>query len=149
MSCFFVQSGKKSKVSHFKRVKHHNELAFAQVVSYIDEKLEDEDVTVLKMSELAKLFSSKLEELEVERGRINSSRLKERILTAFPDLTAVAQGRGVLLVLKEDIGEIVKRAKEKDSEAYHLAKAANIVRRDMLKVKKHIQWNISTKLQEG
>ena len=112
-----------------------DELAFAQVVSYIDEKLEDEDVTVLKMNELAKLFSSRLEELEVERGRINSSRLKERILTAFPDLTAVAQGRDVLLVLKEDIGEMVKRAKEKDSEAYHLAKAANIVRRDILKVK--------------
>ena len=100
------------------------------MVSYIDEKLEDEDVTVLKMSELAQLFSSKLEELEVEHGRINSSRLKERILTAFQDLTAVAQGRDVLLVLKEDIGE-----KKKDSEAYHLAKAASIVRRDMLRVK--------------
>lgn len=87
------------------------------------------------MSELAKLFSAKLEELEVERGRTNSSRLKERILTAFPDLTAVAPGRDVLLVLKEDIGEMVNRAKEKDSEAYHLAKAANIVRRDMLKAK--------------
>ena len=113
-----------------------DELSFAQVVSYIDEKLDKgEDITVLKISELAKLFSSKLEELEVERGRINTSRLKERILNAFPDLTAVAQGRDVLLVLKEDIGEMVKRAKEKDSEAYHLAKAANIVRRDMLKVK--------------
>ena len=56
--------------------------------------------------------------------------MKERISTAFQDLTAVAQGRDVLLVLKEDIGE-----KKKDSEAYHLAKAASIVRRDMLRVK--------------
>ena len=66
---------------------------------------------MLKMSKLAKLFSSELEELEVERGRINISRLKGRILAAFPDLTAVAQGRDVLLVLKEDVGEMVKRAK--------------------------------------
>ena len=111
-----------------------DELAFTQVVSCIDEKLEGEDVTVLKMSELAKLFSSKLEELELEHARINTSRLWERILTSFPDLTAIAQRRDVL-VLKEDIGEMVKPAKEKDSEAYHLAKGANIVRRDMLKVK--------------
>ncbi|KAL9972875.1 hypothetical protein ACROYT_G019259 [Oculina patagonica] len=78
-----------------------DELAFAQVVSYIDEILEegDEDIPVFKMSELGKLFFSKLQELE------------------------------------EDIGGMIKQAKEKDSEACHLAEAANIVRRDMLRVK--------------
>lgn len=59
------------------------------MVFYIDEKLEDEDVIVLKMSELVKLFFLKLEELEVERGRINLFRLKERILIIFLDFLAV------------------------------------------------------------
>ena len=80
---------------------------------------------------LTKSFSSKLQEQEVDLGRIYTSRLKERISTAFPDLTAVAQGRDVVLVLKEDLGDMIKLAKTKDSEAYHLAKAAKIVR-DML-----------------
>jgi len=111
-----------------------DELAFAQLVAYIDEKI-DEEIPVLKMCELAKLFSSKLEELEVEHGKINTSRLKDRILKAFPDLTAVSQGRDVVLVLKEDIGGMIKQAKEKDSQACHLAKAANIVRKDILKSK--------------
>ena len=104
------------------------ELAFAQLVAYINEKLASEEIPVFKMSELTKFFSSKLEELEVDLGRIHTSRLKERILTAFRDLTAVAQGRDVVLVLKEDLGDMIKLAKKKDSEACHLAKAANIVR---------------------
>ena len=49
------------------------ELAFAQLVAYIDEKLASEEIPMFKMSELTKFFSSKLEELEVDLGRIHTS----------------------------------------------------------------------------
>ena len=40
----------------------------------------------------------------------------------MPDLIGQSQGRDTILVLKHEIGDALKRAKEKDSEAWHLAK---------------------------
>jgi len=57
------------------------------------------------------------------------------VLTAFPDLTTHAQGRDVLLVLSHEIGDVLLEAKNRDSEAFCLAKTAMIVRREILQVK--------------
>lgn len=112
-----------------------DELAFAELIAYVDESLEFEELTVLKLSELAKFFSSKLQELGIVPAKVNTTRLKDRILAAFPDLTAHNEGREVLLALKNEIGGVLKQAKKKDSEAWYLAKVANIVRRDILQKK--------------
>ena len=91
---------------------------------------------MLKLSDLVKFYSSKLSKLGEEHpDRINATRLKTRVLTAFPDLTTHAQGREVLLVLTHEIGDVLLEAKNRDSEAFCLAKAAMIVGRENLQVK--------------
>ena len=105
-----------------------DELAFAELIAYIEERLDSEDLALLKMAELTIVFRMKLENLGAESGSINTTRLKERILAVFPDLTDHSQGRDTIIVLKHEIGEALKRAKEKDSEGWHLAKAAMIIR---------------------
>ena len=84
--------------------------------------------------------SSKLSELGGEQPRINATILKTRVLAASPDLTAHAQEREVLLVLSHEIGDVLLEAQglkgtQRDSEAFSLAKAAMIVRREILQVK--------------
>ena len=65
--------------------------------------------------------------------KINKTRLKERLLAAIPDLAAHSQGKHILLVFNETIGDAIRKACEQDydSEALHLTRAAKIVRRDM------------------
>ncbi|KAK3740395.1 hypothetical protein QZH41_000916 [Actinostola sp. cb2023] len=68
-------------------------------------------------------------------SRVNTTRLKERILSAFPEMSAHAQGRDVLLISNRDVGDAIRKAhnQDTDDEAMHLAKAAKIVRRDIFK----------------
>ena len=123
--------------------------AFAELIAYVDESLEIENIAVLKLSDLVRFFSSKLQELGIEPGKINATRLKDRVLAAFPDLTAHTQGREVLLALKHEIGDALKEAKDKDSEAQHLAKAANIVRRDILQIKNSFNGTFEPECQRN
>ena len=124
------------------------ELAFSELVAFIDESLEVEEPAVLKLSDLVKFYSSKLSEIGGEHSdRINATRLKTRVLTAFPDLTTHTQGREVLLVLSHEIGNVLLEAKNRDSEAFCLAKAAMIVRREILRVKNTFNGMFATDSQ--
>lgn len=116
-------------------------VAFAELIAYIDDCKDCEEFTVLKLADLARIYSAKLEELGAEPGRINTSRLKERLLAAFPDIKALPQGRDILLAFNQEIGDVLKRASEDDcdTEACHLAKAAKIVRRDILQLQNSFQ----------
>ena len=69
-------------------------------------------------------------------GTVNSTHFKERILDVFPDLTAHTKDRNkVHLVLKYEIGGILSNSgKNIDSDACCLARAAHIVRREVLDV---------------
>lgn len=111
------------------------ELAFSELVAFIDESFQVEETVVLKLSDLIKFYSSKLIDLGGMQSRVNATRLKTRLLAAFPDLTAHTQGREVLLVLSHEIGSVLLEAKQRDSEAFYLAKAAMFVRREILQVK--------------
>lgn len=111
-----------------------DELAFSELVAYIDDFIQCEDVVVLKLSDLTAIYQTKLQELKLE-ANINKTRLKEQILEAFPELSAHYEGRQVLFALKQDIGGVLKREALKDSDGYHLAKAANIIRKDLTYVK--------------
>ena len=66
----------------------------------------------------------------------HSTCLKNRILAQFPDLAAHKEGWNVLLAFDRDLGHALRRAYEHDydDEAICLAKAANIVHRNMLKL---------------
>lgn len=112
-------------------------LAFAGLVSYIEESRLDEDIApVFKLSDLLSLYQTRLEQLGTETAaRIHSTRLKERILSYFPDMQAVKQGREVLLVFNDDVGNVLAKAckYDADNDAVYLARAAAIVRREMFK----------------
>eukprot|EP00794_Sanderia_malayensis_P001481 gene1481-1638_t len=111
------------------------ELAFTELLALIDESIQIENLAVLKLSDLAKFYSSRLSEVQGRAPKVNTTRLKARILASFPDLTAHTQGREVLFVLGNEIGGVLLDAKNRDSEAFYLAKAAMIVRREILQIK--------------
>lgn len=112
-----------------------DELAFTETVAYIDDQLETQSQAILKLSDIVNLFSSKLSELTGQNTNVNSTRLKERVMVAFPNLEAFPQGRDVLLVPQHEVGGVLKEHKEnKDSKACCLAKAAKILRKEILKV---------------
>lgn len=84
-----------------------------------------------------KLYTAQLEQLGVkQQNRLNSTRLKDRILSHFPDLSAHREGRDILLAFSSDVGSALLKACEADydDDAICLARAAKIVRRDMFKL---------------
>ena len=116
-----------------------NGIAFASLVSYLEEhRGTGETAPVFKLVDLGSLYSEKLQELGIPKLclNINTTRIKERLLAAIPDLTAHTQGKHILLVLNDTIGDAIRKACEQDyaSEALHLARAAKIVRRDMFSI---------------
>ena len=72
---------------------------------------------------------------------VNSTRLKEQLLSHIPELETHQKGRDVLIAFKTDIGSILADA-SKYGEAIHLAKAADIIRKEMLnhKTKRNNQF---------
>ena len=110
------------------------DLAFAELIGYIEECLEQESPGVLTLSELVKFYQCKLKEVGAEGGKTNATRLKKRVLEAVPDLTAHPEGRQVILASRHDLGGILTEAKRRDSDAWCLARAAHVVRKDILKV---------------
>ena len=111
-----------------------DELAFAELITYIDEFLDIEEPAVLTLSDLVRFYTSRLQDIGAEVGKVNATRLKERVLAAFPDLTAHAEGREIRLVPQHEIGGMLSKVKKMDSDAWCLARAAHIVRREILKV---------------
>lgn len=98
-----------------------DELAFTHLIGHIEECLEIEVATVFTLSdhELIRCFQCKLRELGSDVEKINSTRLKERILKALPALTAHVESREARLVSRQEIGGILTEAKRKDSVQKH------------------------------
>ena len=105
-------------------------IVVAELVMCIEEAcLETSTAPVFKLADLAHLYMSRMEQLGVVNGtRMNTTRLKQRLLAHFPDLRAHTKGRDVL-VFEEDIGAALGKACEQDSDsdAVQLARAAQIV----------------------
>lgn len=114
-------------------------IAFAELISYIEDARSDNEIApIFKLADLCKLYSMRMKQLGSDlSGRIHSTKLKNRVLAYFPDMEAHKQGRDVMLIFNNDVGLALKKACEydADSDAIHLAKAANIVRRDIFKMK--------------
>ena len=94
---------------------------------------------MFKLSALSKMYASRLEQMGVDISqRVHSTRLKERLIQQCPELTSYEDSREVLLAFNEDIAAVLKKATENniDSEAMLIAKAANIIRRDLLNMEK-------------
>lgn len=80
------------------------------------------------------MYSYRLTEVGVELPeRVNSTRLKERILSMIPDLTSQSQGRDVILIFQAGTGEAIKNAysNDWDGDAFHFVWSAHFVRREI------------------
>ena len=115
-------------------------IALAELVSFLEEfRSDSDDNPVFKLSELSRMYASRLEQMGVDISqRVHSTRLKERLLKQCPELTSYKDGREVLLAFNEDIAAVLKKATENniDSEAMLIAKTANIICRDLLHMEK-------------
>ncbi len=127
-------------------------VALAELVTYIEEARTDALVApVFVLADLAALYTTLMEQLgTIMTGRVHSTKLKNRILRYFPDLEEHKQGRDVLLAFNQDLGSALQKAcgQDADDDAIHLARAANIVRRDMLKIKTAFSGSFDTYCQE-
>ena len=97
------------------------------------------------------LYTTRLKQLGTgAAGRIHSTKLKDRILSSFPDMEAHKQGRNSVLIGNEHIGSALSKACEydADNDAVILARAARIVRRDMLQLKNKFDGSFDSKCQE-
>ena len=89
---------------------------------------------MFKLANLVELYQSRMQQLGVKFDtRVHSTRLKQRLLAQYPDIHAHTKGRGVLLVFEQDVGGVLTKACELDSDndVVHLARAAQTVRRPM------------------
>ena len=128
-------------------------IAFAELVTYIEEsRLEDPTIApVFKLADLSNLYSSRLDQLGIKQeSRIQSTRLKQRILAHFPEMRATKKGRDILLMFDEDIGRALAKVcqQDSDSDAVHLARAAQIVRRQLFDKSKPFDGSFSATCQE-
>ena len=127
-------------------------IVLAELVSPIESSRDDKVAPVFKLSELVKMYSYRLAELGVELpDRVNSIRLKERVMSMVPDLTCQSQGRDVVLIFKKDIEEAIKSAcsNDWDGDAIHLVWAANIVRREMFRYSYTFTGSFEEKCEEN
>ena len=59
----------------------------------MDKGLKNDDPAVFTLSDLVKFFGCKLKELGSKYGKVNATRLKERILETIPDPSSHMEGR--------------------------------------------------------
>ena len=70
-------------------------------------------------------------------------------MSECPDLSAHTEGRDVQLVLRNEIGGVLSEAKKEDNDARCLAKAAHVVRRNILKVKNSFNGSFNSECQKN
>ena len=112
---------------------HLHGIAFAQLVSYMEEFRKEEDTApVFELAGLVGLYTIRLKQQGVSLdNRIHSTRLKMRLLASLPDLTAHTEGRDILLTFDQHLGGALRKACDHDGEALYLARAAQIVRQEI------------------
>ena len=109
----------------------------AEVVTFIEESLKTgAELPTFRLADLAKIYTSALEQLgKKTTAKLNTYHLKERIVHQVPSsLEYFNKGCDVYLVFHEDIGNVLQNRQKEDldDEGMHLAKAAAIIRKDIL-----------------
>ena len=111
---------------------HLHGIAFSELAAYMEDMRDEDSVSVFKLTDMVSLYKKRLQQLGVTVGnRIHSTRLKVRLLSALPDLTANIQGREILLTFKEDIGLVLIKACDSDSDAVLLMRAAQVICKEL------------------
>lgn len=123
--------------SRRKHKKEAHPIAFSELVSYICETKiasEESKPPIFRLADLVHLYKERLERLGSEAIDVNSTRLKDQLISHIPHLEAHKQGRDILMAFKNDVGTILAET-SKYNDAINLAKAASMLRREMLQHK--------------
>ena len=124
-------------------------IALAELVMYIEEA---QRPMIFQLSDLAKMYSFPLKQLGGHvAGRVNSTRLKDRLLAQIPELGEYTEGKEVKLEFSGNIGAALHFAQsyDYDTEAMHLAKAAMLVRKELLDKKQCLNGTFDTDCQRS
>lgn len=97
-------------------------------------KVASSDPPIFCLGNVCILYKERLEQLGIVAPDVHATHLKERLLLHIPELAPHHQGHDVLLVFKKDGGLILAQAIQY-GDAVHLAKAAEMIRRDLLQHK--------------
>ena len=121
-------------------------LALAEVISFMEDTAISETApAVFKLSELVKIYMSFLSRYNCKQTAIHSTRFKERLLEAVPNLTAIPHGRDVLLTLSDNLGIALQELRNQassDVDAVHIMHTAKIIRRDIFSQKHEFDGNL-------
>ena len=112
-------------------------IAFSELVTYITETkvaCESSDPPIFRLCDLCLLYRERLEQLGIESPAVHATRLKDQLLVHIPELQAHREGRDVMLAFEKDACLQLTEA-SKYGEAIPMAKAARMIRRDMLQHK--------------
>jgi len=126
-------------------------IVFAELVSYIETYRGSlESRPIFKMADMKNLYITRLNELGLDQVQVHTTRLKDRLLAAIPDLRSQTEGRDILPIYDEDIGTALKQAchDDCDSDALILAKASNIIRRDVFELTQSFNGRFPVDCQE-
>lgn len=108
-----------------------HDIAFAELIMFMED-MKDNDGPVFQLSTLAKLYKQNMEQLGVvTENRIHTTRLKDRLLSQLPTLRAYPHGREFFLTFEDDVVPALTKACTCDKESVYLARAANVVRKEI------------------
>jgi len=100
----------------------------AELVTHIGDLRKEDISPVFKLTDLTQMYKNRLDHLGAAvEGRIHSSRLKDRLLSAIPDLKAHPQENSIILSFDEDFSSGLTKACNYDDDGMHLVRAAQIV----------------------
>lgn len=87
---------------------------------------------VFKMADLARLYCTEMAQMGV-KSDVHSTRLRERLLQECPALEHIGKkGQDVLIGFKKDVDTSIREElRDFDGEAFHFAKVAKIIRKDV------------------
>ena len=92
-------------------------IALAELISYTEEKRQDEDVKVFRLADLVNLYTDRLNQLGVDvTARVNSKHLKDSILMHLPRMKPYKEGRDVFMACEEDVGSILREGYQTDRD---------------------------------
>ena len=81
---------------------HLHNIAFAELVAYMEDTRDEKSVFLFKLTDMVSLYKKRLQQLGVTVGnRTYSTRLKVRLLSALPNLTAHVQEEKFFSLLKK------------------------------------------------
>ncbi|KAK4305062.1 hypothetical protein Pmani_023027 [Petrolisthes manimaculis] len=121
---------------------------FVELVAFIEDTLatreEQTSSPVFKLSDLVGLYNDRLAQLGVACPSVHATRLMDRVLARFPELEVYEDGCDIFFIRSKDFDMQLWKAYGCDSEsdAFTLAQAARIVRKEMMDTKPNFTDNI-------